>query len=349
MLAKPDWATARPSTTRASTLARRDRSRPKIWSAQTDAAQRQIAGASASCRTGARRQPPTPADRPVGSVAGDLAGAPMPAATQPRPPIPGLQRLEPAASATRGAGGIALGMTDATLCNAPASRQRRGRRRRQGERKVVLTYLSGTWPGIYTFDDGRLKVIDRAPAAGAGEAAARQKSQEAGEAEDRQARDRAEPIVSTPAGSAVSSAVLAASHSSSALAIAATTLARVFDSSAARAGSRAKKSPSASVVSSFASWRVSCAIAASACEIRLRSGAVSARFSAAARRACTGSAAQVISLRRSFPGFRRQAPGAGSRRDRRRTAHLAALHQPQPVGAGFQQIAVVRHQITAPG
>ena len=33
----------------------------------------------------------------------------------------------------------------------------------KGERKVVLTYLSGTWPGIYTFDAGRLKIVDRAP------------------------------------------------------------------------------------------------------------------------------------------------------------------------------------------
>ena len=30
-----------------------------------------------------------------------------------------------------------------------------------GERKVVLTYLSGPWPGIYTFSAGRLKVVDR--------------------------------------------------------------------------------------------------------------------------------------------------------------------------------------------
>jgi predicted small secreted protein len=33
----------------------------------------------------------------------------------------------------------------------------------KGERKVVLTYLGGTWPGIYTFTAGRLKAIDRAP------------------------------------------------------------------------------------------------------------------------------------------------------------------------------------------
>jgi hypothetical protein len=28
---------------------------------------------------------------------------------------------------------------------------------------VVLTYLAGPWPGIYTFDSGRLKVVDAAP------------------------------------------------------------------------------------------------------------------------------------------------------------------------------------------
>jgi hypothetical protein len=33
----------------------------------------------------------------------------------------------------------------------------------KGERKVVLTYLSGPWPGIYTFAGGRLKVVERAP------------------------------------------------------------------------------------------------------------------------------------------------------------------------------------------
>ena len=33
----------------------------------------------------------------------------------------------------------------------------------KGERKVVLTYLSGPWPGIYTFTDGRLKVVEVAP------------------------------------------------------------------------------------------------------------------------------------------------------------------------------------------
>jgi hypothetical protein len=31
------------------------------------------------------------------------------------------------------------------------------------ERKVVLTYMSGQWPGIYTFMSGRLKVVEAAP------------------------------------------------------------------------------------------------------------------------------------------------------------------------------------------
>jgi len=33
----------------------------------------------------------------------------------------------------------------------------------KGERKVVLTYLAGPWPGIYTFVGGRLNVVERAP------------------------------------------------------------------------------------------------------------------------------------------------------------------------------------------
>jgi hypothetical protein len=31
------------------------------------------------------------------------------------------------------------------------------------DRKVVLTYLAGPWPGIYTFSSGRLKEINAAP------------------------------------------------------------------------------------------------------------------------------------------------------------------------------------------
>jgi hypothetical protein len=72
--------------------------------------------------------------------------------------------LEPAAGPPPVAGGIALGMTE---CQAV---QRAGTPNdvaisadQKGERKVVITYLSGPWPGIYTFAGGRLSVVERAP------------------------------------------------------------------------------------------------------------------------------------------------------------------------------------------
>ena len=32
-----------------------------------------------------------------------------------------------------------------------------------GNRTVIITYLTGNWPGIYHFASGRLKEIDQAP------------------------------------------------------------------------------------------------------------------------------------------------------------------------------------------
>ena len=109
--------------------------------------------------------PEPPADRAVGSMAGDLARAPMPAAAPVAAnPNANLQGAgDP--SSPQVSGGIALGMTE---CEAV---QRAGipgnvaiSAGARGERKVVLTYLSGVWPGIYHFADGRLKEINRAPA-----------------------------------------------------------------------------------------------------------------------------------------------------------------------------------------
>ena len=106
-----------------------------------------------------------------GSVAGDLAGARMPAGPPPAPmpvavrPSDRLDTLQPEGGGGRPAiGGIALGMTE---CEAV----RRGGQPSnvtigagdKGARKVVLTYLSGPWPGIYTFASGRLQEIDAAP------------------------------------------------------------------------------------------------------------------------------------------------------------------------------------------
>jgi hypothetical protein len=116
----------------------------------------------------------------VDSIAGDLASAPMPQgpppapmpATPPKPkrvasanPADGLGGLLPeGAPGAPVLGGIGLGMTE---CQAV---RRAGRPNQvdigtvdKGERKVVLTYLAGPWPGTYTFQSGRLKVIDAAP------------------------------------------------------------------------------------------------------------------------------------------------------------------------------------------
>lgn len=114
--------------------------------------------------------PPPPVDRPVGSMAGDLAGAPMP----PGPPPP-LKPQPVAAAAPEPApslppagpqviGGLVLGITecDAVRRAGPPNTVSIGATAK-GARKVVLTYLTGTRPGIYTFESGRLKEIERAP------------------------------------------------------------------------------------------------------------------------------------------------------------------------------------------
>lgn len=102
-------------------------------------------------------EPAPPADRAVGSVAGDLAGTPMPVGT--------VAVNAPGASGPTVMGGIALGMTE---CQAVQRAGTPGNVNigsgEKGERNVVLTYVSGPWPGIYRFNDGRLKVVERAPA-----------------------------------------------------------------------------------------------------------------------------------------------------------------------------------------
>lgn len=161
IFAKPDWA--RPNTARVSLGPQGPVGPEDLVSADGRCAPPIAATAQASEPAPASGQVPAPADREVGSVAGDLAGAPMPAATlASAPPDPGLQKLEPATPQV--SGGIALAMTE---CQAV---QRAGIPSNvsisvgdKGERKAVLTFLSGPWPGIYTFADGRLKVIERAP------------------------------------------------------------------------------------------------------------------------------------------------------------------------------------------
>jgi hypothetical protein len=92
---------------------------------------------------------PPPPDRPVGSITGDLARAPMAA---------------PVSNTPQFLGGVALGMSECEVvrrAGPPATVNISAAD--QGGRRVVLSYVSGQWPGIYTFDSGRLKVVDRAP------------------------------------------------------------------------------------------------------------------------------------------------------------------------------------------
>jgi hypothetical protein len=88
---------------------------------------------------------------------------PAPTATQAAATPGGLERLD-SPSAPPVAGGIALGMTECqTVQRAGVPSNVAISANERGERKVVLTYLSGPWPGIYTFTGGRLKVVDAAP------------------------------------------------------------------------------------------------------------------------------------------------------------------------------------------
>jgi hypothetical protein len=86
-------------------------------------------------------------DAAVGSVAGDLAGAAAP---------------QPASAPATLPGGGALGMTECQVAQrAGQASQVNIAGDETNERKVVLTYLSGPWPGIYTFSAGRLKEVER--------------------------------------------------------------------------------------------------------------------------------------------------------------------------------------------
>jgi hypothetical protein len=192
ILSTPDWARARPSGS--VTLGPRGPVAPEDLvdaggrcAPEAPKAAPQAAAAPAEAAPPATEATAATPDKPApsagaaayGSVAGDLASAPMPQGPAPKPaparvktasaaPDAGLDGLQPEAGpGAAGApllGGIALGMTE---CQAV----RRGGQPSnvsigagaKGERKVVISYLGGTWPGIYTFEGGRLRQVDAAP------------------------------------------------------------------------------------------------------------------------------------------------------------------------------------------
>jgi len=59
------------------------------------------------------------------------------------------------------AGGVGLGMTECQVVQRAGQPNSVDIGAENNARKAVLTYAGGTWPGIYTFVDGRLKVVDR--------------------------------------------------------------------------------------------------------------------------------------------------------------------------------------------
>jgi hypothetical protein len=151
MFAKPDWA--RPVTTGVNLGPQGPVGAEDMVSAD--------GGCAVPAAATAQAAEPSPATTESAPPAGSQTPAATPAAAASNS---GLQRLEPAAGPPPVAGGIALGMTE---CQAV---QRAGRPNdvaisadQRGERKVVITYLSGPWPGIYTFAGGRLSVVERAP------------------------------------------------------------------------------------------------------------------------------------------------------------------------------------------
>ena len=58
-------------------------------------------------------------------------------------------------------GGVGLGMTECQIVQRAGQPNTVDIGAENNARKAVLTYAGGTWPGIYTFVDGRLKVVDR--------------------------------------------------------------------------------------------------------------------------------------------------------------------------------------------
>ena len=125
----------------------------------------------------------TPADLgPVGPLGheefvradGQCAAAKEPVATPAVTPLStpangtgfegGLQTGAGPAAAPPVTGGIALGMSECqTVRRAGTPSHVAISAGEGGARHAVLTYNSGPWPGIYTFDSGRLKVVDEAP------------------------------------------------------------------------------------------------------------------------------------------------------------------------------------------
>lgn len=159
IFAKPDWA--RPNSAKVSLGPQGPAGAEELVDADGRCASPSAGTVQAAEAPPAQTAASGDAESEAGSAAGGLPGqvAPTRAATA---ADPSLQKLEP--TMPQVAGGIALGMTECqTVQRAGSPTNVSISAGDRGERRTVLTFLSGPWPGIYTFADGRLKVIDRAP------------------------------------------------------------------------------------------------------------------------------------------------------------------------------------------
>ncbi len=92
------------------------------------------------------------------------APAPAPQAAAAPPP----DRLEPAGGAPAMQapvlGGVALGMSECAVARSLGTPNNVSiTAGPKGQRRVVLTYLTGNRPGLYSFEGGRLKEVDATP------------------------------------------------------------------------------------------------------------------------------------------------------------------------------------------
>jgi hypothetical protein len=112
----------------------------------------ELVGADGQCAAGGEVVAAAPAATPVSAPAGTGFEGGLQSGGAGTGPAPSI------------AGGIALGMTECqTVRRAGTPSHVAISAGEGGGRRVVLTYNSGSWPGIYTFDSGRLKVVDAAP------------------------------------------------------------------------------------------------------------------------------------------------------------------------------------------
>lgn len=158
MFDKPDWSVS--SSSNVPDLSKRPPVGPEELVNADGSCAAPIADASATAQASAT-------DSAVGTAAGDL-GTVRTASTAPAPLPDKLQPAGVGAAPSFGGapstGGVALGMTECDVVRRAGQPQQVAiSADAAGDRATVVTYLSGSAPGIYHFSAGRLKVIDAAP------------------------------------------------------------------------------------------------------------------------------------------------------------------------------------------